>query len=89
MGILSQRLLPRIHGGRVLATEVLVANTAVRSLIREGKTHQLPNVLQTSAAEGMIGLDRSLADLVTRGEVSLEEALPWSLDPKALKMMIY
>jgi len=89
LGVISQRLLPRTKGGRVLATEVLVANSAVRSILREGKTHQLPNLIQTSAAEGMIGLDKSLAELVGKGEVSVDDALAWSLDPKALKMMIY
>lgn len=89
IGVVSQRLLPRSKGGRVLATEVLVANSAVRSILREGKTHQLPNLIQTSAAEGMIGLDKSLAGLVSKGEVSVDDALAWSLDPKALKAMIY
>lgn len=89
VGVISQRLMPKVQGGRVLATEVLVANSAVRAIIREGKTHQLPNLIQTSAAEGMIGLDKSLAELVARGEVSIDDALAWSLDPKALKMMIY
>lgn len=89
LGICSQRLMPRVQGGRVLATEVMVANSAVRSLIREGKTYQIPNLIQTSAAEGMASLDKSLADLVNRGEISVDDALAWSLDPKALKMMIY
>ncbi len=89
IGVVAQRLLPRIQGGRVLATEVMVANSAVRSLIRDGKTHQLPNIIQTSASEGMLGLDKSLAELVSRGEVAIDDALAWSLDPKALKMMIY
>ena len=89
LGIVSQRLMPRVQGGRVLATEVMVANSAIRSIIREGKTHQLPNLIQTSAAEGMVSLDKSLAELVIRGEVSVNDALAWSLDPKALKMMIY
>jgi len=89
LGILSQRLLPRIQGGRVLACELMLANAAVRSILRDGKTHQLPNLIQTSAAEGMVSLDKSLADLVSRGEISIDDALAWSLDPKALKMMIY
>jgi len=89
LGIVSQRLLPKLQGGRILAAELLLANSAVRSIIREDKTHQLPNLIQTSAAEGMISLDKSLAELVTRGDVSIDEALAWSLDPKALKMMIY
>jgi twitching motility protein PilT len=89
IGIVSQRLLPKLNGGRALAAELLIANAAVRSIIREDKTHQLPNLIQTSGAEGMISLDKSLAELVTRGEVAIDDALAWSLDPKALKMMIY
>jgi twitching motility protein PilT len=89
VGILSQRLLPKIKGGRALACELLLMNPAVRAMIREGKTHQIPNLIQTSAAEGMVSLDSSLAKLVTAGEISLEEALAWSLDPRALKLLVY
>lgn len=86
--VISQRLLPRASGGRIPAVEILVANTAVKSLIRDNKTHQLYSVLDTSAAEGMISLDKVLADLVSRGEVSLDDALPWARDQRALKSMI-
>ena len=89
IGVISQRLIPKTGGGRVLASEILVANPAVRSLIREGKTHQIPNLIQTSAAEGMTSLDKTLAELVSKGEISVDDALAWSLDPKALKLMIY
>lgn len=89
LGVVSQRLLPRAQGGRVLATEIMVANPAVRNTIREGKTHQLPNIIQTSAAEGMISLDKVLAELVSRGEITIDTALAWALDPKAFKMMVY
>ena len=89
LGIVSQRLLPRISGGRIAAAEILIANTAVRSTIRDGKTHQLNNIIQTSSSEGMIGLDDSLAQLVTRGEVSLDDALIWAIDPKHLKLKLY
>lgn len=89
LGVVSQRLLPKIEGGRVLVSEVLVANNAVRNLIREGKNHQIPNVIQTSAAEGMISLDRQLASLVARGVITLDEASAWSLDPKNLQMQLY
>ncbi len=89
LGVISQRLLPRTKGGRVLATEVMVANAAVRAIVREGKTHQLPNLIQTSASEGMISLDKSLAELVSKGEISIDDAMAWSLDPKALKMLVY
>lgn len=89
LGVVSQRLLPRVQGGRVLATEIMVANSAVRNTIREGKTHQLPNIIQTSASEGMIALDKVLAELVSRGEITIDTALAWALDPKAFKMMVY
>lgn len=89
LGVVSQRLLPRVQGGRVLATEIMVANSAVRNTIREGKTHQLPNIIQTSASEGMIALDKVLAELVSRGEITIDVALQWALDPKAFKMMVY
>lgn len=89
LGVMSQRLLPKVSGGRVVAAEVLIANSAVRTLIRESKAHQIPNVMQTSAAEGMILLDKVLAELVSRGDVALEDALTWSISPKSLKMMVY
>lgn len=89
LGVVSQRLIPRISGGRILASEVLVANSAVRATIRDGKTHQLPNIIQTSAAEGMIGLDAVLAEYVNNGEITIDNAMTWSNDPKGLKMLIY
>lgn len=89
LGIVSQRLLPKIQGGRVLATEILVSNSAVRNLIREGKVHQIPNIIQTSAADGMVSLDKQLGQLVTTGVITMEEALAWSLDPKNFKMQLY
>lgn len=89
LGVISQRLLPRTSGGRIVATEIMLANNAVRNLIREGKSHQLENIIQTSASEGMISLDKVLAELVSKGEVTIDDALAWALDPKAFKMMIY
>jgi twitching motility protein PilT len=89
LGVVSQRLIPRTNGGRVVAAEIMVADSAVRNLIREGKTHQLQNVIQTSAASGMISLDKVLAELVARGEITLDDALTWAIDPKAFKMMVY
>jgi twitching motility protein PilT len=81
--------MPRVQGGRIVASEIMLASTAVRSLIREGKTYQLPNVIQTSASEGMISLDKVLAELVSKGEITIDDALTWATDPKAFKMMIY
>lgn len=88
-GVISQRLLPRVSGGRILATEIMIANPAVRATIREGKTHQLPNIIQTSASEGMVSIDKVLAEFVSRGEISIDDALSWSNDPKQLKTLIY
>lgn len=89
LGVVSQRLIPRVNGGRVMAAEIMISNSAIRSLIREGKIHQIPNIIQTSASEGMISLDKVLSELVSRGEISMEDALSWSLDPKSFKMMVY
>lgn len=89
VGIISQRLVPRAKGGRIAAVEVLIANSAVRNVIREGKTHQLNNIIQISAAEGMITLDKVLAELVSKGEVTIDDALTWAFDPKTFKAMVY
>jgi twitching motility protein PilT len=83
-GIVSQRLLPKEGGGRIPAVEVLTATSAVRNLIREGDTAQIPGVIQTSAAAGMIPLERSLQSLVDRHLVSVENASPWLRDPALL-----
>lgn len=89
LGVVSQRLIPKVGGGRVMAAELLIANSAIKSLIREGKTYQIPNVIQTSASEGMISLDKVLAEYVSRGDITLEDALTWAQDPKSFKMMVY
>ena len=74
--VLCQTLLPRIDGsGRVAAIEIMIATSAVRNLIREGKTHQLANVIQTGAQFGMRTLDQDLAELCRSGAVGIEEAL--------------
>lgn len=88
VGIVSQRLIPRIDGGRIPATEIMFVNSAVRNLIRESKGHQIDMVIETSADEGMISLNKSLADLVHKGEISLESAELYSLDPGELRMLL-
>ena len=88
VGVVSQRLIPRIDGGRIPAAEIMFANSAIRNLIREGKTHQIDLVIETSADEGMISLNKSLADLVHKGEISLENAELYSLDPGELRMLL-
>jgi twitching motility protein PilT len=83
-GVICQQLLPRIGGGRVAAFEILVANHAVRNLVKEGKTNQLRNVQLTGHEEGMSTLEASLSDLVIRGVITYEDALSRSLFPKEL-----
>jgi twitching motility protein PilT len=81
-GIVYQRLIPRVGGGLIAAYEVLVANTAVRNLIKEGKPHQLRNSLVTGQKEGMLTLEQSLSLLVQGGHVRYEDAVIRSLYPK-------
>src|SRR3954447_2837017 len=83
-GICYQRLLPRIDGGLVAAYEVMVATSAVRNLVREGKTNQLRNTLVTGQSEGMQTLEMSLNQLIEEGAVTYDEALAVSLFPKEL-----
>jgi twitching motility protein PilT len=84
-GIFSQRLVPRISGGLIPAYELLINNSAVANLIREGRTHEITTVIQTSSQDGMIDMDRSLAELVRRGEVTVEHAYSHALDPKTFE----
>ena len=88
LGIVSQRLIPRVKGGLVPACEIFLNNPAVANLIRENKIHEIPLVVETSAEVGMISLNRALADLVKRREITLENALNYSLNPAELKMLI-
>lgn len=82
--VLSQTLLPCIAGGRVAAFEIMVATSAVRNLIREAKTFELPNIMRLSSKDGMQTLDEALADLVRSGIVSQEEAMMKSSNPGRL-----
>lgn len=80
MAICSQRLVPSIGGGRVVAAEILIANPAVRNIIREGKSHQLDAVIQTGAEEGMQTMDRTLVNLVQNGTVTYDDARSFAVD---------
>ncbi len=80
-GIVYQRLLPRVDGGRAAAYEVLLATPAVCNLVREGKTRQLRNVLATASREGMQTLEQSLSALVAAGTIDHQAALGASLYP--------
>jgi twitching motility protein PilT len=87
--VLSQALLPRAEGkGRIAAFEIMTGSSAVKNLIREGKTFELHNVMQLGASEGMYTLDQALADLVRRKIVTLEEAKMKSSHPDRLKKML-
>ena len=88
IGVLSKRLIPKINGGRVPAFELMNANAAVKNLIRENKTHQIDLVIETSAEDGMISLNRSLAQLVKKGEISYDDAVMHSLNPSELRMLV-
>ena len=88
LGVVSQRLIPRIEGGLIPVCEVMISTSAVANLIRENKIHELPLVIETSAEKGMISLNRALANLVKNREISLENALSFSLNPIELKMLI-
>lgn len=85
IGIFSQRLVPRVSGGLIPAYELLINNNAIGTLIREARTHEISSVIQTSSQEGMIDMDRSLADLVHRGEVTVEHAYEHAMDPKTFE----
>ncbi|MBX6749014.1 MAG: type IV pilus twitching motility protein PilT [Micromonosporaceae bacterium] len=84
-GIIYQRLVPRIGGGMVAAHEVLVANSAVRNLIKEGKIHQLRNSLVTGQRDGMVTLEQSLNALIAAGFITYEDAVVRSLYPQELQ----
>lgn len=87
-GIFSQRLVPRVSGGLVPAYELLINNKAVANLIREKRTHEINTVIETSSADGMIDLNRSLAELVARGEITVETAYQYSLNPNVLQRLL-
>lgn len=88
VGIVSIRLIPKIGGGRVPATEILLASPAVQTSIRDAKTHQIDNIIQTSGAAGMRLLEVSLSEYVNEGIISPESAEAFSLRPKELERLI-
>ena len=88
MAVCSQRLVPAIGGGRVCAAEIMVANTAIRSIIREGKTHQLDTAIQTGASEGMQTMDRTLAKLVQQGTVTYDSAREYAVDVREFERIV-
>ncbi len=87
-GIFSQRLVPRISGGLIPAYELLINTSAVANLIREKRTHEINTVIETGLEEGMIDMNRCLADLVRAGEISVENAYLRSFNPKTLQKLL-
>ncbi|MDP3958453.1 MAG: PilT/PilU family type 4a pilus ATPase [bacterium] len=88
IGIFSQRLIKRVSGGLIPAYELLINNKAVANLIRERKTQEIDIVIETGFEQGMVDMNRSLVDLVRRGEISIEDAHAYSLNPKGLERLI-
>jgi twitching motility protein PilT len=88
LGIFSQRLIPRISGGMIPAYELLINNNAVQNLIREKRTHEIDTIIETGSENGMIDMNRTLAELVRRGEITAENAILHSFRPEMLERLI-
>lgn len=88
MAICAQRLVPAVGGGRVAAAEILIANSAVRALIRDGKTYQLDTAIQTGADQGMQTMDRTLAKLVKTGVITYDSARDYAINLVELDRLV-
>lgn len=88
IAIFSQRLVPHVSGGLVPAYELLINNNAVANLIRENRVHEIPSVIETGLAQGMIDMNRSLLRLVQNGDVTVENAFTYSTNPKGLERLM-
>ena len=83
-GVLSQRLVPAIGGGRVAVSEIMTGTPAIRTTIRDGKTHLIDNIIQTSAELGMVTLETALANAVKSGKISVDVATSYAVRPEEL-----
>jgi twitching motility protein PilT len=88
LGVFSQRLIPSLKGGRVAAYELLINTKAVATMIREGRTHEIDTAIETGSEHGMISMNRSLIDLVQRGEITIDDARTFATNPDGLASMI-
>lgn len=88
LGVVSQRLVPQVGGGRIPAIEIMFKNTAIENLIRENKSYQIDNVIETSFNDGMIPLDKSLAMLIQRGMITIDDALRFAKNRDYFHMLI-
>jgi len=86
--VVAQQLLKKTGGGRIAAFEILLGSTALSNAIREGKTSQINNQIQTGRARGMISMDQSLAELVRSGKVSAEDALERAFDRESFRSLL-
>lgn len=87
-GVFSQRLVPKISGGLVPVYELLINNSAVANLIRDGRTHEIPMVIETGSELGMIDMNRVLANLVKTGQISIDTAYMHSQNPRSLERLL-
>lgn len=89
VGVISQQLIPRLDkNGRLAAIEIMMANPAIRNLIREGKTPQINNVIMTSARQGMVTMDNAIAELYQGGKISIDDAMMYCVDLDYLKRLL-
>ncbi len=88
IGVFSQRLVPRISGGRIPAYELMINNNAISNLIREKRTHEIDTVIETGFEQGMVDMNRCLVELVRAGEITVENAFAYSTNPKNLERLI-
>lgn len=88
LGVISQRLLPKVGGGRVPVLEIMIKNHAIENLIRENKAYQIDSVIETSFRDGMISLDKAMSDLVQRGIITADDAFAHAKNREYLQMII-
>ncbi|MFA7209725.1 MAG: PilT/PilU family type 4a pilus ATPase [Parcubacteria group bacterium] len=88
LGVISQRLVPRVDGGRVPAVEIMIKNHAIENLIREGKAYQIDNSIETSSDQGMVTMDKSLAELTRRGIISIDTALSFAKEKNNFQSLL-
>lgn len=88
LGVVSQRLIPRIGGGRAAAVEIMIKNHAIGNLIRENRSYQIDSVIETGLKEGMVSLDRALSQMVKNGIISIDDAFAYTNNKDYLKTII-
>ncbi|MFI5241267.1 MAG: twitching motility protein PilT, partial [Microgenomates group bacterium] len=86
--VFSQRLIPSTTKRRVPAYEIMLGTTAIKTAIRDGKTHQIDSIIQTSLETGMLTLEHTLANLVKTGQITLDIAQSWSIRPEELSRLV-